>query len=148
MGFYKWQPDAVGWKQESNFPLNSVTADHLEKGSTVNTPPKILNLQEQELPFKFESRTNAGCYIKKFPYDETYLVGYKLAMDKLSKMGNEVDIDYVLGGSVLKAIKEGNDGKKYFATRIPGTTTILVTKENGYEANPSLKGCQFERLIL
>ena len=147
MGFYKWQPDALGWKQESNNPLNSVTADHLKKGSTVNVvPPKILNVQN-ELPYKLESITSAGCYINNFPYDETYLVGYKLAMDKLSKKGIKVDIHFVFGGSVLKAIKEGNDGKKYFAAMIPGTSTILVTKENGYKVNPSLKGCQFERLM-
>lgn len=150
MSFYKWDPARVGIDLNNDFDWNDVTAEHLRQGlMTKNVKPPTVDesLQGQIGNINFLPPNNHDSYEKKFPFDDTLLLGLKVARDELNKRKWKMTIDFVVGGSFLDALTSTKNNHTHVGYRVPGTETIMISKMKNYSVYPHKKGLQFERML-
>jgi hypothetical protein len=107
-------------------------------------PPKLVALQIELLPKKFEELPPQE-HANKFPYGYYDVASLYVATKHRSL--NISEIDFVFGGSTLEMLARRDTSNSYLATKIPGTSTILVVKSKNYTQNYADIGFQFERFV-
>ena len=155
-GFYLWRKDFLMQKEMKFLTrediVNSLNDSTKCKPSEVkykesNDKTFVLdnnNNSRERYPYKFHQ---ARLIIKKlkFPMYEPQLIAIAVAFSR----DNTRDYHFVFGGSTFYALMTKTNHNDYMTYQLPGTKTIIVTKDNynknrSYEDSP---GLAFERLM-
>ena len=106
--------------------------DPLVEPSTIRTPKSFLSLAPQE-------------HMNEFPHGKIEIICLHVAAT--NRGINFAEVDFAFGGSTLAMLATCDDSDPFMVTCIPGTKTLLITKQKDYIKNISDVGFQFERLM-
>ena len=94
--YYKWEPGKVGVDLNIIVPWKDITVQQLENGTmSCNVKPPTIKddicekISEKTL---YKTSSTKDGYEKKFPFDETLLVGLKIAREKLKKKNCQIKL--------------------------------------------------------
>jgi len=154
LGVFVWHtlsPSASELKSHAGVTANDVLkrldVDDIRHGVVLPTDVPMLRLGGIHCPVTFEHNLRRQTLPNRFPNNPG--VAAALAAASIRGLGELPGIDFVLGGSGLGVLAQGDTNRNvYLLQRVgKGGETIVLAKHSEYNADLTAKGFQFERLV-